>query len=206
MSSLEQIDEDYKLEPITQPRLDVDAIEIPEKGPMNFEMDVEVRPQFDVPNYKGLKVKRPVAELTEKHVDEQLTRFLEGHGQIVPKLEGAAELGDYLTADLAFLRPDGQPLNEFKEVQFRLQPEIRFQDGAIADIEPRSWGPSRETRARSRPSSGSAVVDPGLRGATSDRAGPGQRSEATAAARVESGIPRLDQRRQRGRSPRGRAR
>ena len=39
---------------------------------MNFEMDVEVRPQFDVPNYKGLKVKRPVAELTEKDVDEQL--------------------------------------------------------------------------------------------------------------------------------------
>ena len=78
MSSLEQIDEDYKLEPITQPRLDVDAIEIPEKGPMNFEMDVEVRPQFEVPNYTGLKVKRPVAELTDKHVEEQLTRFLGG--------------------------------------------------------------------------------------------------------------------------------
>ena len=44
MSSLEQIDEDYKLEPITQPQLDVEAIELPEKGPMNFEMDVEVRP------------------------------------------------------------------------------------------------------------------------------------------------------------------
>ena len=59
MSSLEQIDKDYKLDPIIQPRLDVDAIELPEKGPMSFEMDVEVRPQFDVPNYKGLKVKRP---------------------------------------------------------------------------------------------------------------------------------------------------
>ena len=97
MSSLEQIDEDYKLEPITQPRLDVEAIEIPEKGPMNFEMDVEVRPQFDVPNYKGLKVKRPVAELTDKRTSTSSSRtFLEGHGQIVPKLEGAAELGDYL--------------------------------------------------------------------------------------------------------------
>ena len=81
---------------------------------MNFEMDVEVRPQFEVPNYTGLKVKRPVAELTDKHVDEQLTRFLEGHGQIVPKLEGAAELGDYLTADLTFLRPDGQPLERIQ--------------------------------------------------------------------------------------------
>ncbi len=146
MSSLEQIDQDYKLDPITQPQLDVEAIEIPEKGPMNFEMDVEVRPQFEVPNYSGLKVKRPVAELTDKHVDEQLTRFLEGHGQIVPKLEGAAELGDYLTADLAFVRPDGQPLNEFKEVQFRLQPEIRFQDGAIADTSALVGAKPGETR------------------------------------------------------------
>ena len=53
MSSLEQIDQDYKLEPITQPQLDVEAIEIPEKGPMNFEMDVEVRPQFEVPTVHG---------------------------------------------------------------------------------------------------------------------------------------------------------
>ncbi len=51
MSSLEQIDADFKLEPITQPQLDVEAIEIPEAGPLNFEMDVEVRPQFDVPDY-----------------------------------------------------------------------------------------------------------------------------------------------------------
>ena len=54
-------------------------------------MDVEVRPQFELPDYKGLKVKRPVAELTEKDVDDQLNRFLEGRGTIVPKLEGNAE-------------------------------------------------------------------------------------------------------------------
>ena len=44
MSSLEQIDKDYELDPITQPQLDIAAIELPKDGPMNFEMDVEVRP------------------------------------------------------------------------------------------------------------------------------------------------------------------
>jgi trigger factor len=107
MSSLDQIDKEYKLEPIVQPRLDIDAIEIPETGPMSFEMDVEVRPQFELPSYKGLKVKKPVAELTEKDVDDQLNRFLEGRGAIVPKLEGNAEPGDYLVADLTFVGPDG---------------------------------------------------------------------------------------------------
>src|SRR5262249_41692583 len=46
MACLEQLDEDYKLNPITQPDLDVQAIELPEEGPMMFEMDLEVRPDF----------------------------------------------------------------------------------------------------------------------------------------------------------------
>ncbi len=136
MSSLDQIDKEYKLEPIVQPQLDIDAIEIPETGPMSFEMDIEVRPQFDLPAYKGLKVKRPVAELTDKDVDDQLNRFLEGRGTIVPKLEGDAEIGDYITADLTFLSPGGQVLDELKEAQFRLQSELRFQNGTIRGAGP----------------------------------------------------------------------
>jgi trigger factor len=165
MSSLEQIDEDYKLDPITQPRLDVEAIEIPEKGPMNFEMDIEVRPQFDVPGYKGLKINRPVAVLDDKHVNDQLTRFLEGHGQIVPKLEGATEIGDFLTADISFVDSAGQPLNEFKEIEFRLQPELQFQDGSIPDTSALVGAKTGETRDLLA-KLGSAVVDPALRGAT----------------------------------------
>ena len=34
IAALEQIDEDYKLNPITQPTLDMAAIELPEEGPM----------------------------------------------------------------------------------------------------------------------------------------------------------------------------
>ena len=196
MSSLEQIDKDYKLEPIIQPQLDIEAIEIPDNGPMSFEMDVEVRPQFDLPNYKGLKVKRPVAELTEKDVDDQLNRFLEGRGTIVPKLEGNAELGDYVTADLTFLGPDGEPLDEVKEIQFRLQPELRFQDGTIPGIghgtrgrqpgrDPRGRGQARLGRRKSRAA-----------GRDHPREGLDQRSEAAAPSRAERGIPRLDRLRQ----------
>jgi len=165
MSSLEQIDQEHKLDPIVQPRLDVDAIELPEKGPMSFEMDVEVRPQFDVPNYKGLKVQRPVVEITEKDVDAQLTRHVERHGQIVPKLEGGAEIGDYLTADLVFMRPDGRPINEVKEVQFRLQSELRFQNGTIPDVASKLVGAKPGDTRVVEGRLGSAVNDPGLRGA-----------------------------------------
>jgi trigger factor len=164
MASLEQIDEDYKLNPIVQPKLDVEAITLPDDGPMAFEMDVEVRPEFAVAEYKGQKVKRPVKSIREEDVEARLGRFLERYAQIVPKLEGAARIGDYLTADLTFLKPDGSLLNKVKEIQFRLQPELRFQDGQIpgigAALEGIKPGETREIEAKL----GSAVAEPDLRG------------------------------------------
>src|SRR5262249_29994846 len=68
MSSLQQIDTEYHLDPITQPQLDVAAIELPDDGPMSFEMDIEVRPQFELPDYKGLSLKRPVKAITEADI------------------------------------------------------------------------------------------------------------------------------------------
>lgn len=163
MSALEQLDEEYKLNPITQPDLDVAAIDLPDEGPMKFEMDVEVRPDFPLPAYKALTVKRPVKTIVEADVDAQLERFLERYAQLVPKLEGGAELGDFVTADLRFHR-DGQSLNEAKEIQFRLQPELRFQDGSVPDVGTAlvgvKPGESRETDARI----GSSSPDPTLRG------------------------------------------
>ncbi|MDR3619745.1 MAG: trigger factor [Paludisphaera borealis] len=166
METLEQVDRDYQLNPITQPKLDVAAISLPDEGPLSFDMEVEVRPEFAAPVFKGLKVKRPIRTVTDKDVDSQFERFLERYAQIVPKLEGAAQVGDYLTADLTFLRDDGTVLNEVKEIQFRLQPELRFQDGripevgkALAGAKP---GESREVDAQL----GTSVADPDLRGKT----------------------------------------
>ncbi len=39
---------------------------------MTFEFDLEVRPEFDLPKWKGLTIERPVREFTTKDVDEQL--------------------------------------------------------------------------------------------------------------------------------------
>jgi trigger factor len=166
MASLEQLDKERRLDPITQPQLDIAAIELPEEGPMSYEMDVEVRPQFDMPDYHAFSLKRPVAAITETDINTQVQLYLEKHGQIVPKLEGTAEVGDYLTADLVFFRPDGSVLNEIKEAQFRLQPELRFQDGSIANLGAALTGVKPGETRQVRAKLGTAALEPGLRGAT----------------------------------------
>lgn len=165
MAALEQIDEDYKINPISQPNLDLEAIVLPDNGPLEFEMDVEVQPDFPLPTYKALSVNRPVRTITEADIDAQLKSFLERYAQLVPKLEGGAELGDQITADLKFHK-DGVDLNEVREIQFRLQPELRFQDGRVADLAGALLGAKPGDVRDADAEVGSASADPALRGQT----------------------------------------
>jgi len=163
MACLEQLDEDHKLNPITQPELDIDAIEMPEDGPMVFEMDVEVRPDFPLPAYKALTAKSPVKTVEESDIDEQVKAFRERYAQLVPKLEGGAEIGDYVTADLVFHK-DGKTYNEAKEIQFRLQPELRFQDGSVPGVDKVLVGVKPDETREADAQIGTSSPDPDLRG------------------------------------------
>jgi trigger factor len=165
MACMEQLDEDYKLNPISQPEFDVEAIELPEDGPMSFELDVEVQPEFDLPAYKALTVKRPVREITDADVDAQYKSFLEGYGQLVPRFEGGAELGDVVTADLVFHK-DGVRFNEAKELKFRIQPELRFQDGRVPKLAEALVGAKAGESREADAEIGSASKDPALRNQT----------------------------------------
>jgi trigger factor len=166
VASLEQLDKDYELDPIAQPQLDIAAIELPDEGPMTYEIDVEVRPEFDLPDYHGLSLKRPVHPILESDVEANVQRHLERSGQVVPKLEGAAELGDFLTADLVFYRPDGSVLNETKEIEFRLQEEMRFRDGSMPELGAALVGAKPGDTRKTQAKLGTSTGEPALRGAT----------------------------------------
>ena len=63
MGALQQIDEDYKINPISRPELNLEEIELPEDEPLTFEMDVEVQPDFPLPAHhtaSGLTMPRLV--------------------------------------------------------------------------------------------------------------------------------------------------
>src|SRR6056297_2257345 len=49
MDALEQVSEEQDFSAISEPDFDFDALEIPDDGPMTFEFDIEVRPDFEMP-------------------------------------------------------------------------------------------------------------------------------------------------------------
>lgn len=133
VESLEQVADENELDPINEPNLDVAALEIPEEGDFEYEFDVEVRPDFKIPDYAGLKIERPKVEVTDEQVTAYINRFLAQYGQLVPH-EGKAEPGDYLTLSAKFTR-DGGKLHDIDEFTARLRPTLRFRDAELANFE-----------------------------------------------------------------------
>lgn len=129
MDSMAQVTEEHKLAAISEPDIDPVAVELPDEGPFTFEFDIEVRPDFELPEWKGLKIERPTHEFTEEEVDEALNNLLSEHGRLVPK-DDPAETGDYVACSLTFKHGD-KVLSRSGEEVIRVRPVLSFRDCRI---------------------------------------------------------------------------
>lgn len=138
MASLEQLAEEQQISPLSPPELDPKAIGIPDAGPFIYEFDIEVRPEFDIPPYKGLKIKRPIHAFTDADVAKEMKTFLEPYSQVVPK-EGAnggeavVALDDIITTDLV-IKFDGKELNTVKGTRLKVEKALALADGVANDF------------------------------------------------------------------------
>ena len=135
MASLEQLAEEQSISPLSPPDLDPNAIAIPKEGPFIYEFDIEVRPESTFPDYKGLKLRRPVHEYTETEVARERKRILEPYGQLAPK-DGdvpVVELDDYVTADVT-IKLGERELNKLTEVRFKVEKQLALADGVAEDF------------------------------------------------------------------------
>lgn len=90
---------DNNLDTLGDPSIDHEKIELPSTGPMKFDFEVEIRPEFDLPDLEGITVSKPKVEVTEQMVDEQLQTLRRQAGVWTPK-DKPAELNDQIIADV----------------------------------------------------------------------------------------------------------
>lgn len=147
IDSLEQMAEDYDLDPINEPDFGLDDLEIRGDQDFEYEFDVEVRPNFELPDYEGITIERPVREITDAHVESYLQRFLSQYGELVPH-DGPAEKEDFVTVSID-VQYEGTKLRGLPEVTAQLKPILRFQDSEVDGFDELmagvSAGESRET-------------------------------------------------------------
>lgn len=142
MQSLEQVSDDEALEPINVPNLDPEAFEIPDEGDFEYEFDVEVRPEFDLPEYKGLKIERPTREISDADVDGYIDLVREDYGTLEPVDEPVTP-GDFVTVDIVFTH-NGETLRKIDELSVRVRPVLRLQDGELEGFDKLMTGASAD--------------------------------------------------------------
>jgi len=88
-----------ELDKLSEPDIDHEKVELPDSGPMKFEFEVEVRPEFKLPELEGIKVEKTKIETTDEQLDEEILAMRKRAGIWTPKEGGKVETGDQIIAD-----------------------------------------------------------------------------------------------------------
>ena len=108
------------LKTLGEPDLDLDKITVPDSGEMTFSFEVEVAPEFTLPQLKGIKVTKPKLELTDQRVDEALEQYRLGQVRYEATDHPAAE-GDAVVVH-AKISGEGIMDLERRDVALRVAP------------------------------------------------------------------------------------
>ena len=99
--SFQQAIEKNELQVLGEPQFEnPDQIKLPDDGPLTYTFEVEVQPEFALPDFKTLTVKKPKIEITEDNVDQAMRNLREQQGTLVPVEDRGVEAGDYMIADV----------------------------------------------------------------------------------------------------------
>jgi trigger factor len=97
---------DNELDTLGEPDIDFEKIEMPEEGPLKFDFEVEVRPEFELPELEGISVTKTTLEVTDEQIDREIERLQRWSGVWTPRKDGAVEPEDQIIAD-ALIKTEG---------------------------------------------------------------------------------------------------
>jgi len=131
MDSMAQVSETEQFTAISEPSFNFDSVILPETGPLKYEFDIEVRPNFEVPEWKGLTLTRPVYTYNDEEVERQLTRVLERYGTKGP-VAGPVVADDYVTVRAEF-SVGGKVVSKHSDLELHVRANLSFRDARIED-------------------------------------------------------------------------
>jgi trigger factor len=94
--------EENKIRPLGQPEVDVTEVPAEEGQDLKFTIEVDVRPELELPDYEGIEVEVDVVdgEATAADVEERMTALRQRFGTLTT-VDRVAATGDFVSIDLA---------------------------------------------------------------------------------------------------------
>jgi trigger factor len=106
--------EEHGVEPLS--RAKVEPPDYTDGEPLEFSATVEVKPEIDLPPYRGIEVEEPKLEVTDEHLDAQVDQLRERFAQLEVIGRPLAK-GDYAQIDLR-ATVHGQEIPELTRTDF----------------------------------------------------------------------------------------
>jgi len=108
-TSFEDACKDHEIAFIGKPDVEgVDEAPLNEEQTLEFQVHLDVRPEFEVTNVKGVEVKAESSEVTEEDLESGLKQ-LAAQKRSLKTVEDPVEDGDFVKADLVF-KKDGEEI------------------------------------------------------------------------------------------------
>lgn len=74
----------------------LDHLELPREGALTFSCEMELRPKFELPELKGIPVRKPKVAITDEQINAEIERIRMYAADLAPVEEGAIEPNDRL--------------------------------------------------------------------------------------------------------------
>ncbi|TWT73089.1 trigger factor [Allorhodopirellula solitaria] len=132
MDSLSQVTEQEDFSAIGEPDFEYESIQLLDEGPFKYQFSIEVRPEFDTPDWKGISLTKPVEEVSEEDIDKALERVLSRYASLEAS-EEPAQIGDKLLITAVF-RDGDAVLSEMDEERVTLANRLSLSDAVCENF------------------------------------------------------------------------
>lgn len=144
MDSLTQVSDTQDFSAISEPDLDFEQVNIPDEGDMTYEFNIEVRPEFELPNWKGLELERPEHEFTDDEIAAQISKIAASFGDLEP-VDEPLKLGDHAICNITS-RHNGDVVSKQSEVRVEILPNLSLADANVEGFDKLMVGAKAEEK------------------------------------------------------------
>jgi len=113
---------DNEINVLREPDIDFEDIELPQDGPLKFDFEVEVRPEFDLPQLEGIEVNKTKLEVTDEQIDREIERLQRWSGAWVPRDDGQVQAEDQIIADVILKAEDAEEEEKLDNIEIFVRP------------------------------------------------------------------------------------
>ncbi|MHC4641234.1 MAG: trigger factor [Planctomycetota bacterium] len=111
-----------ELDALRDPDIDFEKIELPEEGPLKFDFEIEVRPEFDLPKLEAIPVTKTKLEVTDDQINREIEQLRKYSGVWTPRKDEPAEVDDQIIADALLKAEDVEEAEKLDNIEIYVRP------------------------------------------------------------------------------------